>query len=233
MRADFERIKRDSEVNSSIKFSRRMLMAVVSASEFLNKRYDPFGLEINGWSETVMENSNDGDYDNIFERLHDKYAGRVNTPPELELMLSLAGSALMFHMTSTMFKSVPNIGSMAKNNPEMQQALHTMAQNVMKQANNNVNNNVNNNNDEEEETVGPRKMKGPSINLSNLGLGNILPPPKPSNINQDIPESVVSDSGSSEISGLSVKQVSVTTNSTTKRGRKPKITANKENIINI
>ena len=234
MRADFERIKRDSEVNASIKFSRRMLMAVVSASEFLNKRYDPFGLELNGWSETVMENTGDGDFDNVFERLHDKYAGRVNTPPEIELMLSLAGSAIMFHMTSTMFKSVPNLGNIAKDNPDMQQALHNMAQNLMKNQNQNQNQS---NEDEQENTMnenGTRKMKGPSINLGAMGLDGILPPPMMSSRKKP-PSSIMSDNDddtSSEISGLSVKQVSVTAGGT-RRGRKPKITAKKENTIDI
>lgn len=231
MRCDFERIKRDHEVKGSIKFSRRMLMAVVSASEFLNKRYDPFGLELNGWSETVMENTGDGDYDSIFERLHDKYAGKVNTPPELELMLSLAGSAIMFHMTSTMFKSIPNLGAMAKNNPDMQQAMSNMAQNLMKQAAQQ---------DEDDEPRvddnGRRKMRGPSMNLS--GMGSMMPPPMPSSqfqpdLQNDIPESVISDDDAmSEMSGLSVKQVSVTAGGT-RRGRKPKITATKENTIHI
>ena len=229
MRSDFERIKRDHEVNASIKFSRRMLMAVVSASEFLNKRYDPFGMELNGWSETVMENTTDGDYDNVFERLHDKYAGKVNTPPELELMLSLAGSAIMFHMTSTMFKTIPNLSAMSKGNPEMQQAMNNIAQNIMKQQNNT----------QTEDTQAPgerRKMRGPSMDLS--GIGGMMPPPMPSSNYPtmqsvpDVPESVVSDDDAmSELSGMSIKQVSVTTGGT-RRGRKPKM-APKENTINI
>lgn len=230
MRSDFERIKRDHEVNASVKFSRRMLMAVVSASEFLNKRYDPFGLELNGWSETVMENTGDGDYDNIFERLHDKYAGKVNTPPELELMLSLAGSAIMFHMTSTMFKTIPNLGTMAQNNPEMQQAMNNLAQNMMKQTT------QRNEEEPEENSSGRRKMRGPSMDLS--GIGNMMPPPMPSSSfpqtkMPEVAESVLSDEDSmSDVSGISVKQVSVTAGGT-RRGRKPKITANKENTIDI
>ena len=48
----------------------------------------------------------------------------------------------------------------------------------------------------------------------------------------DIPESVVSDDDAmSELSGMSVKQVSVTTGGT-RRGRKPKM-APKENTIDI
>ena len=248
MRAELKKIRRDSELNSSLKFSKRMLMAVVSGSEFLNKRYDPFGVELNGWSETVMENVNDGDYDGTFERLHDKYAGKVNTPPEIELLLSLAGSAAMFHMTSTMFKSVPNLGDMARQNPDMQKAMKSMAESLMKaqsqqpQQSTNEQSNFNNesindfdeNNFKPQSTGGRREMKGPSMDLSNFG--NVLPPPMPS---RSVPkESQVfyqeSDNGitTSEESNISVRQVSVTTGGG-KRGRKPKINATKENTIEI
>ena len=224
-----------------------MLMAVVSGSEFLNKRYDPFGVELNGWSETVMENVNDGDYDGTFERLHDKYSGKVNTPPEIELLLSLAGSAAMFHMTSTMFKSVPNLGDMARQNPDMQKAMKSMAESLMKaqsqqpqQPSNNEQPNFNNEsiNDLEEpnfqsQNTGRREMKGPSMDLSNFG--NVLPPPMPSRaVPKETSYFEESDHSitSSEESNISVRQVSVTTGGG-KRGRKPKINATKENTIEI
>ena len=129
MRAEFNKIRRDTELKGTLKFSRRMLMACVSGMEFLNKTYDPFSLELNGWSENVMENLNDGDYDNVFERLHDKYTGKVNAPPEMELMLGLAGSALIFHITSSMFKNMPTMG----NNSEMMNMVKNMAKSQAQQ----------------------------------------------------------------------------------------------------
>lgn len=118
MRNEYERIKRDMEVNSSIRFSRRMLMACVTGIEFLNKRYDPFDIHLEGWSESLMENVTD--YDNVFERLHDKYASKVSMAPEIELLLSLAGSAFMFHLTNTMFSNaMPNLRDIAQQNPDI------------------------------------------------------------------------------------------------------------------
>ena len=117
MRNEYNRIKRDAEVNGSIRFSRRMLMACVTGIEFLNKRYDPFDIKLDGWSESVMENVDD--YDNVFERLHDKYSSKVSMAPEIELLLSLAGSAFMFHLTNSMFNSIPNIKDIAKQNPDI------------------------------------------------------------------------------------------------------------------
>ena len=45
------------------------------------------------------------EYDDIFEELHEKYKGDSKMSPELRLLMSLAGSAFMFHLTNTLFKS--------------------------------------------------------------------------------------------------------------------------------
>uniref|UniRef100_A0A6C0F5G2 Uncharacterized protein n=1 Tax=viral metagenome TaxID=1070528 RepID=A0A6C0F5G2_9ZZZZ len=234
MRAEYQRAKRDSEVNSSIKFARRVLMASVSGTEFLNKRYDPFGFELNGWSETVMENVNDGDYDQIFERLHDKYSGRVDMPPELELLFSLAGSAAMFHMTSTMFKSIPNLQDIAKQNPDLKNAMKNMADQLMK-SQQDINTDDTPNEDTFDNKTGRREMNGPSINLSQFS--NFMPPPemqsnKPNMSLFQKVDSSPSISDDSEVSGLSIKKVSVSEGGT-KRGRKPKNSATKDNTIVI
>jgi hypothetical protein len=108
LRSEVNRARSEVELESSIQFSRKMLMAVVSMLEFANKRFDPFDLELEGWSESVMQNVDN--YDGVLEKLYYKYRNRVSMPPEMELMLSLAGSAFMFHMTKSMFKSLPRSG---------------------------------------------------------------------------------------------------------------------------
>lgn len=156
MRSEFNRIQRDSEVKASIRFSRRMLMACVTGIEFLNKRYDPFDVKLDGWSESVMENMDD--YDNVFERLHDKYASKVSMAPEIELLLSLAGSAFMFHLTNSMFNSLPNIKDIAKQNPDilknMMQSMSAAAGTPPPPAN--------------ESGSEKREMKPPAIDMSSL-----------------------------------------------------------------
>jgi hypothetical protein len=236
MRSEFKKIVKDSEVTSSVKFSKRMLIAVTSGLEFLNKRYDPLGVELNGWSETVMENVNDGDYDNVFERLYDKYAGRVNTPPELELMLSLAGSAIMFHMTSTMFKQLPNMNDISKQNPEMMQNLMKSMSGMMNQQSGAGPSNPKQAASEPPPPVdGRREMKGPSMNFGNMFPGMGPPPPMPTNReNFEVPESVLSDSGSEASSDGGVRTVSYTAGGTAKRrGRKANLNIDSENTINI
>ena len=67
LRTEVKRITYSIDVDKSIKFSRRMLIACVTGLEFLNKRYNPFEIQLEGWSENVMENQDD--YDEVFEEL--------------------------------------------------------------------------------------------------------------------------------------------------------------------
>ena len=119
MMFEYQKIKKFVESQAAIKFSRRCLMACVTGLEFLNKRVDPFHLKLEGWSENVMESVED--YDNVFEKLHEKYGGKAEVSPEIELLLMLGGSAFMFHLTNTLLKG-PGLmgggaGMVAQNNP--------------------------------------------------------------------------------------------------------------------
>jgi hypothetical protein len=73
MRNEYIKLKKQREIDNSIKFQRKMLMACVTGIEFLNGRFDPFAVKLDGWSESVNENLND--YDEIFEDLGEKYGG--------------------------------------------------------------------------------------------------------------------------------------------------------------
>jgi len=90
-----------------------MLVACVTGLEFLNKRYNPFEIQLEGWSENVMETQDD--YDEVFEELFVKYRTKMNVAPEVKLIMMLGGSAMMFHLTNSMFKSVmPNVNDVMK-----------------------------------------------------------------------------------------------------------------------
>lgn len=106
MRAELGRIRAEQDIESSIKFQRKCLMGIVTTMEFLNKRYDPFDLELDGWSEHVNDDLQS--YDRVFERLHEKYKSKVSVAPEIELLMMVAGSAMMFHFTNSIFKQLPS-----------------------------------------------------------------------------------------------------------------------------
>ena len=114
--SEVSRRKDSKGLEASLRFQRSMLTTVTSGMEFLNSRYDPLGLHLDGWSEQVNENIED--YDEIFEELYDKYKDKSKVAPEVRLILSLGLSAGMCHVTNTMFKSrMPGMDDILRNNP--------------------------------------------------------------------------------------------------------------------
>jgi len=102
---------------------------VCDRSRVLNKRYNPFEVQLEGWSESVMENVDD--YDGVFEELYVKYRSKVNVAPEVKLIMMLGGSAMMFHLTNSMFKSVmPNMNDVMKQNPDLVKNMMAAVQNT-------------------------------------------------------------------------------------------------------
>ena len=130
MQGEYETIVSEKERTNSCKFQGRMLMAAITGIEFLNNRFDPFDIKLDGWSEQLNENIND--YDDIFSELHEKYKTKAKMAPELKLMFQLAGSGIMVHMTNTMFKSaVPGMDDILRQNPELAKQFTQAAVNTM------------------------------------------------------------------------------------------------------
>lgn len=116
--AEISRRKDSKALEASIRFQRQMLTTVTTGMEFLNSRYDPFGVKLDGWSESLNENIED--YDEVFEELYDKYKDKGKVAPEVRLIMSLGLSAAMCHVTNTMFKSrMPGMDDILRNNPEL------------------------------------------------------------------------------------------------------------------
>lgn len=133
MMFEYEKIKKFIEAQAGIRFARRCLMACVTGIEFLNKKFDPFSVKLEGWSENVMENVDD--YDNVFEKLHEKYSAKADVAPEIELLLMLGGSAFMFHLTNSLLKS-PAMGNViAQNNPNFMASMMGAMSQGMKEMN--------------------------------------------------------------------------------------------------
>jgi hypothetical protein len=132
MRLELDRLKKDREIDQSVKFQRKVMMTVVTGAELLNNKFDPVGARLDGWSESI--NDNIDDYDEVFEELHDKYKGKAKMAPEFKLMFMLGGSAFMFHMTNTMFKTqMPGLDQVLKQNPELMRQFAAATASTMQQ----------------------------------------------------------------------------------------------------
>jgi len=185
LRTEVKRIMYSIEVDQSIKFSRRMLIACVTGVEFLNKRYNPFEVMLEGWSETVMENVDD--YDGVFEELYCKYKTKMNVAPEVKLIMMLGGSAMMFHLTNSMFKAaMPNMNDVMKQNPDLLKNMVSAVQNTQApppgaMATDPTNRPTNSSVAQAaaaSNSGGRREMQGPGMDISSL-MGGIMMPPAP------------------------------------------------------
>ena len=143
--------KTNAEIELSVKFQQKVLMAAVTGLEFANKTFDPIGAKLDGWSESVMDNLDD--YESIFIKLYEKYKTRTDLPPELQLFVTLVGSAFMFHITKTMFNSA--LGGAGSNDilKNISSAMSGMAS-------------------ASPASIPKQDMTGPSINLASMLGGN-------------------------------------------------------------
>ena len=235
LRTEYKRIKYSIEVDQSLKFSRRMLIACVTGVEFLNKRYNPLDIQLEGWSESVMENVDD--YDGVFEELYNKYKTKIDVAPEVKLIMMLGGSAMMFHLTNSMFKSaIPNMNDVMKQNPDLVKNMISAVQNTQS-------------NSQEPRAdptarptqVGPdgrREMQGPGMDLSSLMGGIMMPPPPPMNTtthqegiieelddNESVSDIISVDGGAATSSG-DVKEVAVRQKKGGRKNKKKEINLN-------
>jgi len=163
-----DRLKKQRDVEKSINFSRKILLGAISGIEYLNKTIDnPLDLKLNGWSENVMENVSD--YDEVFEELHDKYGEKVKMAPELKLLMLVAGSGFMFHLTNSLFKSAtPDLKDVLRQNPDIMRniqeaATKKMSENIGQQFG-------------EDDKIGNMMRQG-----INMKMNSQQPMPRPSN----------------------------------------------------
>lgn len=134
IKCEYEMIISEKEKNNAVKFQGKMLMACITGIEFLNNKFDPFDVKLDGWSEQINENIND--YDEIFAELHEKYKSKASMAPELKLLFQLGGSAMMVHMTNTMFKSaMPGMDDIMRQNPDLMKQFTQAAANSMGESN--------------------------------------------------------------------------------------------------
>ena len=176
MTGEYESLVSEREKANSVNFQGKVMMACITGLEFLNNKFDPFDLKLDGWAESISENIDD--YNEIFEELHEKYKSKTKIAPELKLLFQLTGGAIMLHMTNTMFKSsLPGMDDIMRQNPELMQQFTQAAVNSMSQQNsgfgsfmndmNSSNTNYNNMQAQREEFIPPNPLASrPDIAMS-------------------------------------------------------------------
>jgi hypothetical protein len=134
MKGEYEYICSERERKNSVQFQSKILSTFITGIEFLNSKFDPFDIKLDGLAESVQENIED--YDEIFSELADKYKSKAKMAPELKLMFQLASAGIMVHMTNTMFKSsIPGMDDMMRQNPDLMNQFTKAAAQTMERSN--------------------------------------------------------------------------------------------------
>jgi hypothetical protein len=140
--------------------------------------------------------------------------------------MMLGGSAMMFHLTNSMFKTaIPNMNDVLKQNPSLIQNMVEAVQNTQRSPSGSSEPTVDAN--------GRREMRGPGIDISSLMGGIMMPPPQPMNTSviQESADSekaeLVDDESVSDIISITGQSMDgdvkdVTVNNKKRRGRPPK-----------
>jgi hypothetical protein len=97
--------------------------------EYLNKMFDPFGFDLNGWGDhfkSIDANSND----ELFGELYDKYKSKLDGySVEFRAILMFAGSAGAF-VTANSISNVPGMNKIKETNPELFNKIRANVANV-------------------------------------------------------------------------------------------------------
>lgn len=101
-----------------VELGKGFLVNAITALEFMNESYDPFGLKLKGWSEQMELNKES--YSSVLGELYDKYrSSGKKMEPEIKLVLMISASAASFHASKKMAESLPGLDSVLQSNPEL------------------------------------------------------------------------------------------------------------------
>jgi len=127
--AEVESIKREANLNQGVKVAKNALVSVCSLLEYVNNRFDPMDVVLDGWSEEINDDVQTGDYDEVMEELYYKYYDKVSMGPEMKLITMVGGSAVKFHLSHTLLKTmVPNAEALLKQNPGLKNEINDLIQ---------------------------------------------------------------------------------------------------------
>ena len=93
---EISRITNTRQQDKSVNFIKRMMVLGFQGIEMMNTRYDPLGVDLEGWSEAMGYNMNDTQYDEVLTELYIKYKGSGQMSPELKLIFLLMTSTASF-----------------------------------------------------------------------------------------------------------------------------------------
>jgi len=138
MESDFDEIEdeyesaiEDKRKRDAVKIQGNWLITMANTIEYGNSMFDPFGISLDGWGESISEDIDS--YSEVFEELHEKYKGGKMSP-ELSLLLRLGFSASVVHFSNkALSTAAPGFNDVIKQSPELMRMFTDATVSSMKQ----------------------------------------------------------------------------------------------------
>lgn len=108
IRNEYERVRNEIQTERSVSFFKRMLLLGVQGIEMMNNKFDPLGVDLDGWSEAMGYSMENQEYDEVMTELYEKYKSRGQMSPEVKLIFMIISSATMFTITKKITKADSN-----------------------------------------------------------------------------------------------------------------------------
>ena len=70
---EYERVRNEIQTERSVSFFKRMLLLGVQGIEMMNTKFDPLGVDLDGWSEAMGYSMENQEYDEVMAELYEKY----------------------------------------------------------------------------------------------------------------------------------------------------------------
>jgi len=121
MKAELKYIVDKQNAKDAVEFGLSSLTWIAQGIEFLNKKYDPINVDLNGWGNHIKLTKNN--YKDVFEQLYEKHKDKQRKiEPEIKLLGMIFFSGLFFHMSKNA-ANVSGLDAIIKNNPTLMSSL--------------------------------------------------------------------------------------------------------------
>ena len=129
---EYEGALEDKRKRDAVKMQQNWMITAINTIEYGNSMFDPFGISLDGWGESISEDIDS--YDEIFEQLHEKYKGGKMSP-ELSLLMRLGFSASVIHFSNkALSTATPGFNDVIRQSPELMRMFTTATVDSMKQS---------------------------------------------------------------------------------------------------
>jgi hypothetical protein len=109
---EYDRVRHVVESEKMVQLIKGGLVVMSHGIELINSKYDPVGVDLNGWSESFKFSLDNHECDDTLAELYEKYKTSSSISPEFKLLFFISYSAITFSISKYITKNPTFIANM-------------------------------------------------------------------------------------------------------------------------